>query len=235
MFLSRRSTQAEYSDAPGLSPGHVARNYADLGKINRLFAFAEPFQRSMVHWLGRDHVESLKILDLGAGDGSLGRTLETWAKRKGWNWSVTNLDFNETALRLHNAGQNVRGSVTALPFADGSFDLVLASQMTHHLDTDEEVRQHFAEAWRVTRDALFFTDLHRNPALLGIVWLSCVCAGLTSEMRADGVISILRGWRVPEWQRFAAAVGIPEAKVWLYFGSRIILRARKRKDADIST
>ncbi|MDB6033726.1 MAG: Methyltransferase type 11 [Verrucomicrobiales bacterium] len=228
MFLSDRSTQAEYSDAPGLSPEHVARNYADLAKINRLFAFAEPFQRSMVNWLGRDKVQSLKILDLGAGDGSLGRALETWAKRKGWNWSVTNLDFNENALRIHGAASNVRASVTALPFADNSFDVVIASQMTHHLDTDDDVTKHFAEAWRVTRDALFFTDLHRNPALLGMVWVSCICAGLSAEMRADGIISIRRGWRVPEWRRLAQASGIPSSNVWLYFGSRIILQARKR-------
>ena len=103
MFLSRRSTQAEYSDAPGLSLEHVTQNYADLGKINRLFAFAEPFQRSMIHWLGREDARSLEILDLGAGDGFLGRTLEAWAQKRNWNWRVTNLDFNENALRIHQA------------------------------------------------------------------------------------------------------------------------------------
>jgi 2-polyprenyl-3-methyl-5-hydroxy-6-metoxy-1,4-benzoquinol methylase len=229
MFLSRRSTQAEYSDAPDLSPEHVARNYADLGKINRLFAFAEPFQRSMVNWLGRDQVQSLKILDLGAGDGSLGRALETWARKKNWRWEVTNLDFNESALHLHNVGRNVRGVVTALPFADNSFDLVIASQMTHHIDASQNVIKHFQEAWRVTRNAMFFTDLHRNPALLGMVWLSCIVARLSSEMRADGIISIRRGWRVPEWKHLARAAEIPNARVWLYFGSRIILQARKSK------
>jgi 2-polyprenyl-3-methyl-5-hydroxy-6-metoxy-1,4-benzoquinol methylase len=227
MFLSRRSTQAEYSDAPGLAFEHVAQNYSDLGKINRLFAFAEPFQRAMVNWLGRDRVKELRILDLGAGDGSLGRTLEAWAKKKGWTWTVTSLDFNEAGLRLNEGRRNVRGSVTALPFADDSFDVVIASQMTHHLDAEEDVRRHFQEAWRVTRDALFITDLHRNPALLGIVWVSCVLAGLSSEMRADGVISIERGWRVPEWQRLAESAGIRHAQVWLYYGSRIILQARK--------
>lgn len=227
MFLSRRSTQAEYSDAPELTFEQVAQNYADLGKINRLFAFAEPFQRAMVNWLGRDQVRTLRILDLGAGDGSLGRTLETWSRKKGWEWSVTNLDFNATGLRLNTGGRNVRGSVTALPFADESFDLVIASQMTHHLDTEEDVRRHFQEAWRVTRDAIFITDLHRNPLLLGMVWVSCVLARLSAEMRADGVISIERGWRVSEWKQLAHDAGVTNARVWLYYGSRIILQARK--------
>src|SRR3954467_3378272 len=101
MFLSRRSTQAEYSDSPALPIEIVAQNYADLGKINRLFAFAEPFQRPMVNWLGKDRVQKLPLLDLGAGDGSLGRQLQTWAQRKGWQWAVTSLDSNRNALRLN--------------------------------------------------------------------------------------------------------------------------------------
>ncbi|HUR44584.1 MAG TPA: methyltransferase domain-containing protein [Candidatus Saccharimonadales bacterium] len=227
MFLSRRSTQAEYSDAPGLPFEVVAQNYADLAKINRLFAFAEPFQRCMVNWLGKDNVKTLRLLDLGAGDGSLGRTLESWASKKGWQWSVTSLDLNSEALRLNPGRRNVVGSVLALPFTDACFDVVIASQMTHHIDRQEDVACHFREAWRVTRGALFLTDLHRNPCLLVIVWLSCVLGGLSRHMRADGVISIQRGWRVREWRRLAEQAGIKDAKTWLYFGSRIILRARK--------
>jgi hypothetical protein len=100
--------------------------------------------------------------------------------------------------------------------------------MTHHLDTDNEVSQHFSEAWRVTRNAIFFTDLHRNAFLIGTVWLSCLLRGLSKDMRGDGMISIKRGWRIPEWRAIAEQAGIKNAKVWLYFGSRIILQAKKR-------
>lgn len=226
MFLSRRSTQAEYSDDLALPAAVVARNYRELARINRLFHFADPFQRILAGWLGHDQVKSLSILDLGAGDGSLGRTLEKWSAKRGWQWRVTNLDFNPLALHLNPAGRNVTGSVLALPFADNSFDVVIASQMTHHL-TDPQTEQHFREAWRVTRDALLLNDLHRNAALLAIVWLSIHAAGLSRDMRADGLISVLRGWRVPEWQTLAAAAGIPDARVWLYYGSRVMLQARK--------
>ena len=68
----------------------------------------------------------------------------------------------------------VTGSALQLPFADGSFDLVVASQMTHHL-TDEEVVQHWREAWRVTRDAIFICDLHRNAGFYALLWPACSC------------------------------------------------------------
>jgi SAM-dependent methyltransferase len=227
MFLSRRATQAEYSDAPGRSAGQIAVDYRQLARVNRLFLVTDPFQRLLVRWLGRDRCRSLSILDLGAGDGSVGRAITRWAAQQGWEWRVTNLDANPLALQLNPGGHNVIGSVLALPFADDSFDAVIASQMTHHLANDEEVMQHFREAWRVTRDALFLTDLHRNPVLLGLVWLITRCAGLSPEMRADGAMSVRRGWRIKEWQALANAAGIPRARVWLYYGSRIMLQARK--------
>jgi hypothetical protein len=227
MFLSRRATQAEYLDTPGRSAAQVARDYRQLARVNRLCFVTDPFQRVLVRWLGRDRCRSLSILDLGAGDGSVGRTLTRWAAQRDWNWRVTNLDVNPIALHLNPGGHNVVGSVLALPFPPESFDAVIASQMTHHLRRDEDVVLHFREAWRVTRDALLLNDLHRNPVLLGLVWLIVRCARLSPEMRSDGLNSVRRGWRLQEWQALAQRAGIPGARVWLYCGSRIVLQARK--------
>ena len=227
MFLSRRATQAEYSDAPGRSAGQIASDYRQLARVNRVFLITDPFQRVLVRWLGPDRCRSLSILDLGAGDGSVGRAITRWATQRGWDWRVTNLDWNPLALQLNPGGHNVVGSVLDLPFADNSFDVVIASQMTHHLASDEDVAQHFREAWRVTRDALFLNDLHRNLFLLGLVWLVTRCARLSPDMRADGEMSVRRGWRIIEWRALADKAGIPGARVWLYYGSRIMLQARK--------
>ena len=64
------------------------------------------------------------------------------AARYGWEWRVTNLDLGLAALQLGADRRSVVGSVCALPFADESFDAVIASQMTHRLTQDETV-QHF--------------------------------------------------------------------------------------------
>ena len=226
MFLSARSTQAEYLDTPALSSAEVERSFRELQRINRLFLHADPFRRLIVPWLGAERSKALSILDLGAGDGSLGRTLELWAARQGCIWTVTCLDLNPKALRLNAGGRNVSGSVLALPFPDDCFDLVMASQMTHHL-SDADAGQHFREAWRVTRDALFLNDLHRNAILLGVVWAAVHLTRLSPTMRSDGLLSVRRGWRIGEWRDLAREAGIPNADVSLYFGSRIFLRARK--------
>jgi hypothetical protein len=226
MFFTRRATQAEYCDRPNLSAADLADNYRQLARVNRVALATDPFQRLLVRWLGRRNVTKLSLLDLGAGDGSIGRSMERWAQRHGWDWRVTNLDAKCAALRLGSNRRSVAASVCALPFADDSFDVVIASQMTHHL-TDEEVVGHFREAWRVSRDAVFFADAHRNVGVWCALWLVLRLMRVTPQFRSDGLLSIQRGWRLGEWRELARQAGIPQARVWLYYGSRVILQARK--------
>jgi len=50
--------------------------------------------------VGADDVTKLTLLDLGAGDESLGSGIEVWARRYGREWRVTKLDLSLAALQL---------------------------------------------------------------------------------------------------------------------------------------
>ena len=228
MFLRQRATQAEFCDQQNLPLEIVASNYRQLARFNETMLVTDVFQRVLARWLGRDHVERLSILDLGAGDGWIGQTITAWAADRGWIWRVTNLDLNPSALGLGPHPRNVAASVCALPFRDNSFDAVIASQMAHHL-TDAETVAHFREAWRVTGDALFLADTHRNRAALLVIWAVLKRMRATPEFLADGLQSVRRGWRVGEWRRLAAQAEIPNPRVWLAYGSRVMLQARKTR------
>jgi SAM-dependent methyltransferase len=227
MFLKRRVLQAEYFDSPARTPAEVARGYAMLNHMNRVFLLTDPFRRYLPKALGPERCRSLDILDLGAGDGWLGNQLSRWAASRNWSWRFTNLDLNPWASDVNHSGRFVTGSALNLPFRDRSFDLVIGSQMAHHLNTDDEVCRHFQEAWRVTRHVLFLNDLHRNPGLYAIVWFLLQLHPFPKHFRTDGTLSVLRSWRVREWRALAAQAGIPNAKTWLYYGSRVMLQARK--------
>jgi ubiquinone/menaquinone biosynthesis C-methylase UbiE len=227
MFLGRRSTQAEYFDLPGRAESETIRAFQDLDRINRLFQFARPFREVLPGWLGNDRCGRFNILDIGAGTGLLGRTLSAWAAKRGWDWRFTNLDANPLGLRLGKVERSVVGSALDLPFADASFDAVIASQMTHHL-RDDEVVLHLREAWRVSRDAVMISDLHRNAGLYGLLWVSTRLLRVSRSVREDALISVKRGFRQEELRCLATQAGLKQAKVWLYYGTRIILQARKR-------
>lgn len=224
--MRERSTQAEYFDTPGLSQVQLDRGYRELDRLNVIFQFSHPFVSRLPRWLGRKRCERLEILDVGAGTGLLGKRLTTWARRRGWDWRVTNLDAHPAPQEPGRGANFVTGSALQLPFADRSFDLVVASQMTHHL-TDTEVVQHWREAWRVTRDGIFICDLHRNVGFYAMLWLLTWLIRTDKMVRQDGLISVARGFRRHEWRELAACAGIPDPQVSLYYGTRIVLQARK--------
>lgn len=226
MFFRERSTQAEYFDTPGFSPAERERAFHELDRLNVFFHFSHPFVSQLPRWLGKKRCENLQILDVGAGSGLLGEKLSAWARRRNWHWHITNLDVHPVAPNSTNGATFVAGSALQLPFADHSFDLVIASQMTHHL-TDPEVIQHWREAWRVTRDAMFISDLHRNAGFYGMLWMTMILMGTNAKLRQDGLISVKRGFRRREWRDLATQAKIPHPKVWLYYGTRIVLQARK--------
>jgi hypothetical protein len=103
---------------------------------------------------------------------------------------------------------------------------VVASQMTHHLEDDDVIR-HLREAWRVARQAIFFTDLHRGPALYGLLWIVLHIGRFEKNFLEDGLLSVKRGFRVGELQALANQAGVSGARTSLYFGTRVILQARK--------
>ena len=225
-MLRERATEPEYFDSPARTSDEIADGYRELARANRLFFSDDPYTRLLWRWFGAERSRQLSILDIGAGDGWLGARMEKFAVRQGWDWRVTNMDLNPVALQLSPARDNVAGSALALPFTDNSFDIVIASQMTHHLAGDDEVIQHFREAWRVARYGVFITDMTRGTFFYAMIWVSTLALRLSPKMRADGLLSVKRSWTREEIAVLAERAGL-NATVKPYFGSRWIVAAKK--------
>jgi ubiquinone/menaquinone biosynthesis C-methylase UbiE len=227
IMLRERATEPEHFDSPARTPEEIAAGYRELARVNRICRLDDPYTRVMSRWLGAESCVQLSILDLGAGDAWLGKQMETFARSQGWEWRVTNLDLNPIPLRLHPGSRNIVGSVLALPFVDTSFDIVIASQMTHHLASDAEVIQHFREAWRVARRGVFISDMKRSAFLYAMLWVMLRVLRLTPVMRADGLLSVRRSWTRQEMSLLVERSVLNGATVTSYFGTRLIIAARK--------
>lgn len=227
MLLEQRATEPENLDLPGRTLEIVREDYEQLARVNRIFRFAEPFQRLIPATLGAAQCERMSVLDLGAGDCSMGQTLEEWARQKKWQWDVTHLDISALALSLHDGPRRVVGSALALPFRDNSFDVVIAAQMTHHLDVPDGVVSHFREAYRVAKKMVIIYDLHRTLPLYFLVWGTLICLQVPKDFRDDGLLSVKKGWRAPEWLEMARQAGIAEPNVRVDRMARVVLQAVK--------
>ena len=79
------------------------------------------------------------VLDIGTGTGSNLRML----REEGYR-NVTGIDLNPLAVRYCLAKgftSVLSGDATSLPFADGQFDIVLATDTIEHIDDDRKALQ----------------------------------------------------------------------------------------------
>ena len=103
-------------------------------------------RREVDRWLDRARRSSgpLRILDAGCGTGGLLANLRTEAWKVGVEISTEGIRLGRRrGIRL------VRGSVSSLPFADGSFDAVVSIDVLCHSGVEE--RQAVEEAARLLR------------------------------------------------------------------------------------
>lgn len=187
--MQRHSTP-EILDSVTCPAREVGASLRDLCRINRWFGGVST-TRSLIQRVslatGR---KRFSMLDVGSGFGEVPKIAGKQLARQRIMLEVTMLDRFRSHLLPEKS--SVVADALALPFADGSFDLVSCSLFAHHLEPDELAR-FAAEALRVSRYALLINDLIRHPLHLALVY-----AGLplmrSQVSRVDGIASVKRAY-----------------------------------------
>jgi hypothetical protein len=198
----QRINLEEILDSNTCPPAEVETSLRDLCRINRWFGGVAT-TRSMIERVasasGKKH---FSMLEVAAGLGELPRVAAEQLARKGVTLDVTDLDRVPTHLqRGHRA---LVADALALPFHDGSFDLVSCSLFAHHLEPAELAR-FVDEASRVSRRAVLINDLIRHPLHLALVYAGFPLMR-SPVSRVDGVASVRRAY-VPAEMRGILANG----------------------------
>jgi SAM-dependent methyltransferase len=203
-----RRRSFEYLDAPGVDPRLVRRSLADVALANALFGGT----RAVLLELGLVLPElspRAKLLDVGSGVGDIAARARQLASEKGVDLSLVTIDMAETLAAASRArtGNAVRGTATALPFADRSVDIVMCSQTLHHFD-DASAACVLRELDRVARVRVIISDLRRSWLAAAGLWIASFPLGFHPVSRHDGVVSIMRGYTCDELRRLVhASVG----------------------------
>jgi ubiquinone/menaquinone biosynthesis C-methylase UbiE len=134
--------------------------------FNRWFGGVRTSEKLVRRALSRNSGPSASLLEVAAGAGFVPTKIrERLAPQV--DIRITLLDRART--HLNGSDRAVTGDALALPFADGSFDLVSCNLFVHHL-APEELQQFAREALRVSRVAFLINDLVRDPLHLALTY-----------------------------------------------------------------
>ena len=232
--MKRQSDAEELLDGPLDDPAALRGNLRDLERVNRWLGGAGLSARA-IDALAGDR-ETLTVLDVGTGAADIPVALLARAARNGRRLQVTGVDNRPEVLAAAVARQPRLGMTPglalhvgdgrALPFPDGSFDIVHASMLLHHLDPIAAVAV-LGEMSRVARRGIVVNDLLRGRlAWLG-AWLLSHVATRNRYTRYDAPLSVRRAYTVAELTSLIAAAGlrVQASTVGGPFGHRVVLTA----------
>ena len=221
--LSITSIGAELLDDPSANPAAVAESLRNIGRANRWFGGAAAVRFGLARTLaGVPPGTTLSLLDLGTGLGDLPRIAVRWGAARGIRVVPLALEINRVAATLASGA----GVPTALacagapPIRDKSVDVVLVSQVAHHLTTASVI--HLLQTCdRLARRAAIVADLRRSPIAQPAYWCGARLLGFDPVTVADGMTSIRRGFTRSELSSLMASAGV-EGRVYRRPGFRLV-------------
>ncbi len=210
MLTPARRRGVELLDDPSVDAALAARSLRDVAQANRLFGGRRAVLVELDAML-RDAspATACTLLDVGTGLGDIPHAARRLAARRGVQLTTVGLELTPALAREARAGAGaaVCGDARTLPFATGSVDVVICSQVLHHLDGDEAAAL-LLELTRVARRFVIVSDLRRSWLAVGLLWLASFPLLFHPVSRHDGIVSILRGYTAPELDRLVhVAIG----------------------------
>lgn len=202
-FLVPPRTPSEEALDGMLRPEEAEASLADIEWIHRTLGGRAIVRRHLVPLLLSVPSARPTLLDLGAGSGHVGRTLEGEMARRGRRLVTLDLDRQLLHARLSARGRSVAADALRLPFPDRSVDVVSSTLFLHHFDA-AAVGALLRESARVARVAVVALDLTRHRVPLAVNALLSRVAYRSPITRLDGRASVLQAWTVPELRNLAA-------------------------------
>jgi 2-polyprenyl-3-methyl-5-hydroxy-6-metoxy-1,4-benzoquinol methylase len=236
--LTREIRRGELMDQLDASPAEMARNLADIARLNRIGA-TQAVLRQVAPFLARvSPGETLRILDVGTGAADIPIALARWARHRRRRVRIVALDLHPVIVQYAAQAAGgmpeitvVAGDALDAPIRPGSIDVAICSLMLHHLPEDAVVAL-LRRLTDLARLGFVVSDFRRGRFAWAAVWLVTHAVSRSPMTRHDGPLSVRRAYTPAELERLAARAGLPDIRwhlapafrqigVWTRPGSRI--------------
>jgi hypothetical protein len=208
----KRVATTELLDTDDGTPAEVAASLADLRRINRWFGGITSTENLVERVARATGQSSLSLLEIAAGSGYVMENARTRLQQCGVSLQVTSLDRVPSHM---NGSRAIAGDALAIPFKDGSFDMVSCNLFAHHLSPPDLV-QFIDQALSVCRVAVLINDLVRHPLHISLVY-----AGLplyrSRLTRHDAPASVRQAYTVEEMRTLLTGSKAARVEIHRYY------------------
>ena len=223
MLTPARRRGHEFLDDASLDGDVAVRSLHDVARSNTLFGGRRAVLVAVDEVLATRANGAATLLDVGTGVGDIPFHARRLAARRGVRLETIGVELSEPLARASRprVGHAVLADGFQLPFADASVDVVTCSQVLHHF-TEADGTRLLRELSRVARVRVVVGDLRRSWLAAGGFWLASWALAFHPVSRHDGVVSVLRGFTVPELAALARAAGAAAPHVRRRLGWRVV-------------
>lgn len=209
----------ELLDDPKADPQAVEAELRDIARLNTMFGGTRAVVKELRRFFGRREAGREKratwtLLDVGTGLGDIPRAAIKAARRSDIDLRIIGVEINRaaaaSAIRADATGRilMVLADGSTLPFAPKSVDIVIASQVLHHLTRATAV-QWIAQFAALARRGVVLADLRRSRLAMAALWVVSFPLGFGAVTRHDAVVSLRRGYTKGEMNGLLRAGGAP--------------------------
>lgn len=205
-----RSDEPELMDDFALE-GEILRDALDkIASINKLLG-GNNVTLHGVKTLINNHQnkKEITILDVGCGNGDMLRTLADYGLKNNISFKLLGVDANAFTIKhaegLSAAYANVSYDCVDIfsdEFKAKDFDIILCTLTLHHFK-DNEILALMNLFHQQANLGVVINDLHRSKLAYYLFNAICFVFSLNEMSRKDGLVSILRGFKKADLQRYS--------------------------------
>jgi 2-polyprenyl-3-methyl-5-hydroxy-6-metoxy-1,4-benzoquinol methylase len=219
----------ELMDDPGLDRRAHEEALCGLERIHRLSRSVAVLWEPIAAVARSAGGESIRVLDLACGGGSVAGGIARRAKSAGLPIEVHGADLSTQALEFAEAQVRAEGlgvrffrlDAVAGPLPEG-YDVLLCTLFLHHLSADDAARL-LGRMAAAARRLVLVDDLVRGRVGYVLAWAGCHLVTRSRIVHHDGPTSVACAFRVEEVRAMAEEQGLSGVTIRTHWPERFLL------------
>lgn len=217
--LKHRSNEEEIMDDFEMEGALLERTLDQIAWINKWLGGNQITVNGLTKlWKDIPMSQELTIVDLGCGNGDMLRVVAKLARKKGRKVKLIGIDANDFTINYARKQSEdypeisyMTDTIPSQMFSNLEYDVILSTLFFHHFK-DNEIIDSLAEITQKARVGIVVNDLHRNEWAVFLFKLLTIFIP-NPMVRADGVTSILRGFKKSELLAYVKQLKLKHSEI----------------------